>query len=280
MRHLLFFLVLLVGLVSCDSREDWFDKNSEFPDIEVSINGKVDTIKQGDLRKIVVNLNTVRNDRGVLFTDTSNVGIRSIRGIDKKGSCPMTAVNLSGLTIKGGRNFEIGEDNALHSSLYDLYISDGYVLFNSDSLAFLLATYNGYAKVYDEFGNDQSYTIEVNVYGPVPVTPIIKVEKLTDNYEYKLSMSKRSELGGKIAKYEWCIDGNVAPYKIADNRLEVDEGNWQSGKAAYGGTYITATTLSSVNHSFQTTGEHTVYYRCMDDMGIWSMWYSEKINVE
>ena len=63
-------------------------------------------------------------------------------------------------------------------------------------------------------------------------------------------------------------------------RFDLEEGPWQSGKAAYGGTYITATSLSSVNHSFQTTGEHTVYYRCMDDMGIWSMWYSKKINVE
>lgn len=27
-------------------------------------------------------------------------------------------------------------------------------------------------------------------------------------------------------------------------------------------------------------GNHTVYYRCMDDMGIWSMWYSQTINME
>ncbi|MCQ2190966.1 MAG: hypothetical protein MJY63_04965 [Paludibacteraceae bacterium] len=277
MKKLMNLFFLLLGMVSCDTREDWFEKNSEFPDIEIGINGKLDTIRQGDLRKIVVNLNTVRNDRGVLFTDTLYV---RIRGIDNKGSYPMKAVNLEGLTIKGGRKFEIGEDNALCLKLFDIYICDEFVLFNSDSLAFLLATYSGHAKTFDIFGNDQSYTVEVNVYGPVPVTPIIKVEKLIDNYEYKLSMSKRSELGGKIAKYEWCIDGNIVPYKIADNRLEGEKGNWQSGKAAYGGTYITATTLSSVNHSFQTTGEHTVYYRCMDDMGIWSMWYSEKINVE
>lgn len=277
MRYLGFILVLLIALSSCDSREDWFEKNSEFPDLIVDINGHADTIRQGEMRKISIDLRTVRIKRGMIFTDTAKV---TIKGFYKKGNYPMDGINIDGLTISGGRNFEVDENNNVHTQLYDVFESYDYVLYKADVTSFLLNTYHGQITVYDKFYNGQTYTIEINIYGPNPPTPVLKIEKLAGGYEYNLSLENSYDLDGKATKYEWCIDGNIVPYSIDDCRFESREGNWQSGKAAYGGTYITATSLSSVNHSFQTAGEHTVYYRCMDDMGIWSMWYSKKINVE
>lgn len=278
MRYLGFILVLLVGLSSCDSREDWFEHNSEFPDLIVDINGKTDTIRQGDLRKIVVNLKTTREDRGIIFfTDTINL---TLKGIGEKGAFPLHGAQINGVKITGGYS-EIRNDNELYMQLYRVFGDDEYNLFDSDTSACLLETCVGQIYMLDKFANEQYYTIEINTYGPIPPTPVLKTEKLAGEYEYSLSLDDSYDKDGKVVKYEWCIDGNIVPYSVTDCRFDSRSNEvWKSGKAAYGGTYITATALSSVNHSFQTAGEHTVYYRCMDNMNLWSMWYSKKINVE
>lgn len=279
MRYLGFILVLLVGLSSCDSREDWFEHNSEFPDLIVDINGKIDTIRQGDSRKIVVNLKTKRTDIGSFFyTDTVNL---TMKGISEKGNFPLHGAQIFDARISGGKYSENYNDNELYMQLYHTFGDNEYTLFNNDSSACLLETLTGQIYMLDRFANEQYYTIEINIYGPIPPTPVIKVEKLSGDYEYLLSLEDSYDKDGKVAKYEWCIDGNIIPYSVTDFRFESKtKGDWKSGNAAYGGTYITATELSSVNHSFQTAGEHTVYYRCMDNIGLWSMWYSKKINVE
>ena len=282
MRYLGFILVLLVGLSSCDSREDWFEHNSEFPDLIVDINGKTDTIRQGDSRKIVVNLCTIEFDKAFLFfTDTVKM---TLKGIKDNRNFPLDGTNFD-IRIQGN-NYKIGDNNEVMIQLFDYYpynlpsLYEADELYVADSVAHLLTKENGHMYAFDNFGNKQAYTIEVNIFGPIPPYPVLQIEKLSGDLEYKLSLEDSKDKDGNVVKYEWCIDGDIAPYEVKDNRLDHIEGNWQSGKAAYGGTYITATTLNSVNHSFQTAGEHTVYYRCMDNMGIWSMWYSKKINVE
>ena len=282
MRYLGFILVLLVGLSSCDSREDWFEHNSEFPDLIVDINGKTDTIRQGDLRKIVVNLSSMSFDKAsIFFTDTVNM---TLKGIKDNRIFPLDGTNFD-IRIHGS-NYNIGDNKEVMIQLYDYYpyrLPSFYKadeLYVADSVAHLLTTENGHMYAFDEFGNKQVYTIEVNIFGPIPPYPVLQIEKISGDLEYKLSLEDSKDKDGNVVKYEWCIDGEIVPYDVKDYRLDHIEGNWQSGKAAYGGTYITATALSSVNHSFQTAGEHTVYYRCMDNMGIWSMWYSKKINVE
>ena len=279
MKYLGFILVLLLGMVSCDTREDWFEHNSEFPDLIVDINGKVDTIRQGDSKKIVVNLKTTRVKSGsMFFTDTINL---TMKGISEKGNFPLHGAQIYGVRISGGKYSEDCNENKLYMQLYHVFGDDEYTLFNNDSSACLLETLIGQIYMLDMFANEQYYTIEINLYGPIPPTPVFKAEKLAGEYEYSLSLEDSYDRDGKVAKYEWCIDGNIVPYSVTDFRFESKtKGDWKSGKAAYGGTYITATTLSRVNHSFQTAGEHTVYYRCMDNMGLWSMWYSKIINVE
>lgn len=279
MRYLAFILVLLVGMSSCDTREDWFEMNSDFPDLIVDINGKIDTIRQGDSRKIVVNLKTTRVKSGsIFFTDTVNL---KMKGIGEKGKFPLHGAQIYGARISGGKYSEDCNENELYMQLYHVFGDDEYTLFNNDSSACLLETLIGQIYMLDMFANEQYYTIEINIYGPIPPTPLLKAEKLAGEYEYSLSLEDSYDRDGKVTKYEWCIDGNIVPYSVTDFRFESKtKGNWKSGQAAYGGTYITETSLSRINHSFQTAGEHTVYYRCMDNMGLWSMWYSKKINVE
>ena len=275
MRDLGFILVLLVGLSSCDSREDWFAHNSEGPDIVVTMNGVSDTLYRGQKKLIIGDLHIKSiDDIGIIYTDTLDF---SIEGLNE----PMKWIRFDGLTLRVLQTFENDKNNVVNVSLFnDFGLSKDSIYFDSDTTAKLLSFQKAEIWATDVFGITEYYNFILNFYGPIPPTPILKTEKLAGEYEYSLSLDDSYDKDGKVAKYEWCIDGNVATYSVTDCRFERKVGDWQSGKAAYGGTYITATTLSSVNHSFQTPGEHTVYYRCMDNMGIWSMWYSKKLNVE
>ena len=139
MRYLGFILVLLVGLSSCDSREDWFEHNSEFPDLIVDINGKIDTIRQGDSRKIVVNLKTKRTDIGSFFyTDTVNL---TMKGISEKGNFPLHGAQIFDARISGGKYSENYNDNELYMQLYHTFGDNEYTLFNNDSSAFPSKTF-------------------------------------------------------------------------------------------------------------------------------------------
>lgn len=117
-----------------------------------------------------------------------------------------------------------------------------------------------------------------SLWGDCPPMPVLEVGAVDGHpMERVLSMAKSYDKDGFVQKYEFCIDGNIAPYNVQSPRFEEIEGVWQSGKAAYGGTYIVATALSEVRHAFQSEGEHTIYYRCMDNAGGWSTWREEII---
>lgn len=303
MRYLGFILVLLVALSSCDSREDWFAHNSEGPGIVVTKNGVSDTLYKGDPKLITIDLHVVSCDeRGwQFFSDTINFKLEGLN--DGKGwplqsfyseesFSPEKLFRVARFNEDYCVNGECGaylawnsldsdENHVIEGLIYESYGRKDYdSFFESDTTAKILDISKSVVLVTDGFGNREYYNVMYYIFGPIPPNPVLKTEKLSSDYEYSLSLEGSYDRDGKVAKYEWCIDGNIVPYSDKDNRFDVIEGNWKSGKAAYGGTYITATSLSRINHSFQTSGEHTVYYRCMDDMGIWSMWYSKKINVE
>lgn len=301
MRYLGFILVLLMALSSCDSREDWFAHNSEGPGIVVTKNGVSDTLYKGDPKLITIDLHVVSCDKKRIFSDTINFKLEGLN--DGKG-WPLQSfysedsfspenlfrvarfnedycVNGKCGFYESVNYFESNENHVIEGLIFDiLYFQEFESVFESDTTAKVLDIAKSVILVTDGFGNREYYNVINYIYGPIPPTPVLRAEKLADDYEYSLSLEDSHDRDGKVVKYEWCIDGNVVSYSVTDNRVESREGVWQSGKAAYGGTYITATSLSRINHSFQTSGEHTVYYRCMDDMGIWSMWYSKKINVE
>lgn len=140
---------------------------------------------------------------------------------------------------------------------------------------------SGLNDVFDELGDGYlCFFVDIMLWGPCPPMPVLDIlDSANDPMEKTLSLARSYDKDGCVKKYEYCIDGNVVPYKATDNRFEHVTGVWQSGKAAYGGVYFTATELSEVKFVFQTEGLHTIYYRCMDDMSVWSTWRSETINV-
>lgn len=123
--------------------------------------------------------------------------------------------------------------------------------------------------------------ILLDFFGPCPPTPKLDVIDVEGNpFEKILSMANSFDKDGEVMKYEFCIDGNVLPYKYSVNRFDFFEGMWQAGKSAYGGDYITATERSEIKYEFQTKGEHKVYYRCMDNLYVWSTWKCETVRIE
>ena len=100
MRYLGFILVLLVGLSSCDSREDWFEHNSEGPDIVVTMYGVSDTLYKGQKKLIIGDLH-IRSidDIGIIYTDTLDF---SIAGLNE----PMKWIRFDGLTLRVLQTFE------------------------------------------------------------------------------------------------------------------------------------------------------------------------------
>lgn len=123
--------------------------------------------------------------------------------------------------------------------------------------------------------------VNLTVWSDNSPVPVLEVKPISGQPMARtLSMKESYDIDGEVQKYEYCIDGNVMQYTHNDLHFDLVTGVWQSGKAAYGGTYITATELSEVNHVFQSKGTHNIYYRCMDDLGAWSKWELSTIEIE
>lgn len=109
-----------------------------------------------------------------------------------------------------------------------------------------------------------------------PPKPEIEVTQIS-GMEYTISAAKSTDPNGKeIAYYEYLIDGK--PISEAGYIWETNK-NCQEGYAAVGGTYIQCTSLTSVSHAFQTTGQHKVYVRCADKWGLWSKWVEKEVTI-
>lgn len=285
---LIMIAVGLLGLSACDSREDWFDKNAPRPDLVVTIGDKVDTLTNSDSRIIEVDLHMIASNDWTLYTDTINF---HVNGLSDGRGVPIT--NLFKINVEGESNIIEGDGYEYECIIQDanaflvnsntiegrIYARAYLYTFDSDTSARVI-TYTSGIILRDIFEGEHYYTMKVNIIGNIPPKPVLKVNRLDYNYEYNLSLEDSYDRDGKVSKYEWCIDGNIVPYNVTDFRYDFKKGAWQSGQAAYGGKYVKATTINKISHNFQSPGEHTVYYRCMDNLGAWSMWNSQTINVE
>lgn len=289
---LIMIAVGLLGLAACDSREDWFDKNAPRPDLVVTIGDSVYTLTGSDSRVIEVDLHMIEYSRGWGWTDTVSFKVKGYS--DGKGF-PISYISPFYEKWGGSGNYRSEGDGYRFDCIMKYPLTSFYEAqkeldcsilawiskfdFVSDTSARVESITSTFA-VGDVFEGEYYYTLKINIIGDIPPTPVLKVHRLDYNYEYNLSLEDSYDRDGKVTKYEWCIDGNIVPYDVKDFRYESKDGVWQSGQAAYGGKYVKATTINNINHNFQSPGEHTVYYRCMDNVGAWSMWYSQTINVE
>ena len=160
-------------------------------------------------------------------------------------------------------------------SAEEFYNVKNYSPLGSDSLSF---TGRITIKSYNILGNYGTAYVFVKTYANRPPVADFSLEKVPgESSMHRRIVAHCSDPDrDDIIAYEYCIDG-----KTIGSRSVYDTSNSSSGgQAAYNGTYITRTSLSSVNHVFQESGAHTVSVRCQDKWLNWSAWTSQELIIE
>ena len=291
MRYIGFILVLLTVLSSCDSREDWFAREGE--DVAFVIKTykrdvsylqenpekydfRTDTVYSQNTHVVTYDLKVcwLRKDvgygSGSLGIDIDGVGqkVGEESGSEWSISSTYTSPQLSGDYY--------GKDGDRHKEIH--FVGSEIPGVNNDTVAILLNTANIVIELRDAFRNKVYCHVKVNLWSDIPPIPVMEVSDVIGYpMEKVLSLSKSYDKDGSVIKYEYCIDGNVRDYNYPKFEIEND---YSGGKGAYGGTYITSTDLNEIKHAFQTEGEHIVYYRCMDNLGLWSVWNKVTVTIK
>ncbi len=148
-------------------------------------------------------------------------------------------------------------------------------------------------------GNETVMGLKLKVYDNRPPQPNIQVTRLkSGNMEYEIKSNAVDPDGHEVIAYEYCIDGNIQSYmqkamyesRIYPNvrdrnpdgltgyELSKPEKNSDSHMAKEM-VYIPSTTLSSIKHAFQSSGEHVIWVRAKDQFDLWSAWTKYEINL-
>lgn len=289
MRYLSFILFLLIGLTSCDTREDWFAKEGEgatfiikscksaWWDDGVQYEFRNDTIYGDNIRVVEYNVKV----KDVHFSDGfNNITYASecvhldIEGLGGK----VEMVKKSELDMNITTDLPEPHFVQLDDHWYNFRNFYGAPTTNTDTIAPILNTAHMIIELEDSFRNKLYCHVKINCLGDIAPVPLLEIKDVDGNpMEKVFDLSKSHDKDGSVEKYEFCIDGEIVDYNspVFDCRQDLAP----AGKGAYGGTYITSTSLGEVKHAFQKEGTHVVYYRCMDNLGLWSLWYNVLITV-
>lgn len=291
LAYILGALACALILSSCDTRDDWFKDNCEEVYFYFNHSSGVDTI-DGHRTKLLEY--TIRVEKVGVYIESDVLRFKVFREVfgEKEFIKPKLITEENNIETGDIQKFKI-----THTSVYqedDCTIFSGSCskdvqLFDSDTFARQMG-HKFFRLIYeDAFENEYTIRLKLNLIGDIPPIPVLKVTG--EGMERKINLSESYDKDGSVSKYEVCIDGNIVEYSKNDNRYEeygaqwdgikrmVPDQYWQGGKAAYGGTYITATSINVFNHVFQEPGKHTIYYRCMDNEGAWSTWRKETVEV-
>ena len=291
MRYLSFILFLLIGFTSCDTREDWFAKEGEDVTFVVKtykvdrsyLNENPDKYAFRNDTVYCHNSRVVTYDLQVIYLNSTGYGSLSL-GIDIEG-IGQKVENESGSEWSITSTYTspelscdyYGMEDDRHKEIHFVGLHEIPGVKN-DTTAILLNTANIVMELRDAFRNKVYCHVKVNLWSDIPPIPVMEIKDIDESsMEKVLSLSKSYDKDGSISKYEYCIDGNVRDYKYPKFEIEND---CCGGKGAYGGTYITSTEQSEIKHAFQKKGEHIVFYRCMDNLGLWSLWNSVTVTIK
>lgn len=285
-----------IAMVSCDTRENVFeDVEKRMIIIGESEDGRIDTLSASP-DNVKANLDmyiTECGRAGGLYFNTLRYKFFALIDGQKKPiwiewlndkQHPKKPGQSSALDTPLEMGKVVGEHTYEIDANYTVFLSQSW--FNNDGSAKKL--YETTIIIDYLMENESSYSdpirkayLNVTVWSENSPVPVLEVKPISGQPMARtLSMKDSYDKDGVVQKYEYCIDGNVMQYTHNDLHFETRKGVWQSGMAAYGGTYITATELSEVNHVFQSKGTHNIYYRCMDDLGAWSKWELSTIEIE
>ena len=280
--YVLGIIACAIVCVSCDTRDDWFKEKSSEIKFYINYPDHIDTV---DAHYPTMQEITIRTEKVYGSTiETDESGFRVYREmLGQIDFIKPWRVYLDPQNPGTGdaQKFNIGSSSTHKENDYTLISGithDEVQLFDSDTSARQLG-YRYYIIVYgDLFWNEYPIRVKVNIIGNIAPIPVIAISG--EGMERKIDLGNSYDKDGSVSKYEVCIDGNIIEYRKNENRYEQREGYWQGGKAAYGGVYITATSINVFNHVFQETGKHTIYYRCLDNEGAWSTWKKEIITID
>lgn len=290
MRYIGFILVLLTVLSSCDSREDWFAREGEdvafviktykndrsyFKENPDKYAFRKDTVYSHNSRVVTYDLKVLWLNSGgygseSLCIDIEGIGQKVEKESGSKWSVTSTYPSPELVDVNLGVDYR-------HPEIYFIGL-DEIPGVKNDTVAVLLNTADFVMELIDSFRNKIYCHVKVNLWSDIPPIPVMEINDIEgSSMEKVLCLSKSYDKDGSVEKYEYCIDGNVKEYNHPKFEIEND---CCGGKGAYGGTYITSTELSEVKHAFQTKGEHIVYYRCMDNLGLWSVWNNVTVTIK
>jgi hypothetical protein len=288
MRYLSFILFLLIGLTSCDTREDWFAKEGE--GATFIIKSCKTALKDFDTDD---NKYEFRND--TVYSDNSRVieidlRLDEIEWDDNRYSPGVTYqsellnLDVEGLGQKVSKS-QYSDKDVTTDQRESRFVQDGKGRFrfvrhresyfpttnNDTTKAPVLNTAHMIVRVEDVFRNEYYCHVKINWLGNMAPIPVMEMKDVDGKpMEKVFNLSKSHDKDGSVVKYEYCIDGEIRDYDLPT--FDCDPAGVSAGKGAYGGTYITSTEQSEIKHAFQTKGEHIVFYRCMDNLGLWSLW--------
>lgn len=287
MRYLSFILFLLIGLTSCDTREDWFAKEGEgatfiikscktaLKDFDTDDNKyefRNDTVYSDNNRVVEINLRLDKiewtDDRyNPGFTYDSELLNLDVEGLGQK-VCRSQYSDRNVTTDRMEPEFVIDYKNRFR---FMSYREGAPTTSNDTTKAPVLNTAHMIMEVEDVFRNKYYCHVKINCLGDMAPIPVMEVKNVDGNpMEKVIDLSKSHDKDGSVVKYEYCIDGEIREYDLPT--FDCDPAGVPAGKGAYGGTYITSTEQSEIKHAFQKKGEHIVFYRCMDNLGLWSLW--------
>jgi len=283
-------LALFLGLIfivsSCDTRDDYFYEHCDEPVISFVADG--DSSYQGS-KFIVINLKwgetkSLYFDFFDKYGGVTDFEIEALTYGDGDYTDPAGFDD----TIEPGKLFPFNEEfvgiqldkeqkimtftDKTVSALS--HLKDGYIYDYGGS-------YRIYLLVKNKLGKPGYANIFIHFTGNNYPNPEIFIEDTDNNLEKEILVAGNDPDGDEILKYEYCIDGticnNARGYEVNGY---LSRPTVESGKAAYNGTYITATSNYYITHAFQYTGKHTINVRCQDKWGLWSDWVTKKINID
>lgn len=285
----------LAQMTSCDSREDWFAKEGEEVAFVIKTSKSAwwtdeekyefrnDTVYSNSNRVVEYNLklNKVTPHKDSHGNITSITYHSENLNIDIEGYGMKVSKNdFAGYSVT--TNFDSPEfvGNGSDNKCYFLSYEGDFPPTTIDVVKPILNTADVIIELDDVFRNKKYCHIRINCLGNLAPEPYIEIKDVEGK-----SMEKVLNLGnlsfdedGSISMYEYCIDGEIRHYNLPV--YDCDPNGVSAGKGAYGGTYITSTDNSEIKHAFQTKGEHIVYFRCMDNLGLWSLWRNVTVTIE
>ncbi len=252
MKKLYFIILIVLTIISCETREDINQRRNTPPEIFV---GKYD--KDINLLELADTLK--RTDSSTYYfssVDDSSLDLTYMLELD---------ISNESSSIKDSVEIILDEKTKqikVQSNLNDKTINN------------IEHSFSIYIIAVDNFGLTAKAKISIKLLENRPPIPQVTFNELSST-EYEISADESVDPDGdKIIAYEYLIDGKVIYNKAGYEGEYETVANPNPGHAGTGGTYIISTPLSSIKHNFQVenVNDFKIYVRVKDEQGLWSSW--------